>query len=324
MKNGKKLFILIEAVLGAMVLIVVLPMVMEKRDGGLDKVSVIIPNAEDNQWTAFRYGLEMAAEDYGTEMFVVSTGALLTVDEERELIEAEIRNGADAVIVKPVPGILAEEMIREMNVRTPIILVGTPDDPTGTIAGIPVVEPDNYEMGRALAEEVIADYGEELQGKTVGILSKTGRLYASAQREKAFRETLEESGAVIRWTIRSSAEEEEESLLGKQPEVDLVAAFDDDSMTEAGEYYSSADHQETRLYGIGHSTEAAYYLDTGVAQCLLVPDEFNVGYQSMAEALRALSPRYGNSRKEEITYTVIRRETLFTEENQEILFTMSQ
>ena len=63
MKNGKKLFILIEAVLGAMVLIVVLLMVMEKRDGGLDKVSVIISNEGDNQRTALRYGIEMAAED---------------------------------------------------------------------------------------------------------------------------------------------------------------------------------------------------------------------------------------------------------------------
>ena len=31
----------------------------------------------------------------------------------------------------------------------------------------------------------------------------------------------------------------------------------------------------------GNSTEAVYYLDTGIAGCLVVPDEFNVGYQSL-------------------------------------------
>ncbi|MFR2836002.1 MAG: hypothetical protein ACLTCI_04085 [[Clostridium] nexile] len=33
------------------------------------------------------------------------------------------------------------------------------------------------------------------------------------------------------------------------------------------------------LYGIGQSTEAIYYLDKGIAECVVVPDEFNVGYQ---------------------------------------------
>ena len=98
MKNGKKLFILIEAALGAMVLVVALLMLMEKRDNGLEKIAVVIPNAEDNQWAAFRYGLEMAAEDHGAEVFVVSTGTVLTVEEERELIEVSIPTHQNTMI----------------------------------------------------------------------------------------------------------------------------------------------------------------------------------------------------------------------------------
>ena len=324
MKNGKKLFILIEAALGAMVLVVALLMLMEKRETGLEKIAVVIPNAEDNQWAAFRYGLEMAAEDHGAEVFVVSTGTVLTVEEERELIEAEIRNGADAVIVKPVPGILVGEMLREMNVRTPIILADTLEEEDGAAARLPVVGPDNYEMGRALAEEVAADYGGELEGKTIGILSWTGRFHSSAERERGFRETLQASGAVIRWTLRSPAGEDEEGPLREQPAVDIVAAFDDDSLTEAGEYSAAGGLYEAGIYGIGHSTEAAYYLDTGVIECLVVPDEFNVGYQSLTEAVNVLSAHYNAAAEKAVDYTVIRRDTLFTEDNQEILFRMSQ
>lgn len=325
MKNGKRLFILIEAVLGTMVLIVALLMLMEKRDNGLNKISVIIPNAEDNQWAAFRYGLEMAAEDHGVEVFVVSTGAALTVEEERELIETEIRNGADAVIVKPVPGILTGEMLREMDSRVSVILADTLEDKDQALVRLPGVGPDNYEMGRAMAEEMIADYGGALEGKTIGILSQTGRFHSSAERERGFRETIQDSGAVIRWTLRSPVEEEEDGPLREQPEVDIVAAFDDDSLTEAGEYFAADGLHGAGIYGIGHSTEAAYYLDTGVIKCLVVPDEFNVGYQSLTEAVNVLSAHYYNTAPEKaVDFTVIRRDTLFTEENQELLFRMSQ
>lgn len=323
MEKGRKWFVLIEALLGAMVLVVALLMLMEKRDGGLNKISVIIPNAEDNQWAAFRYGLKMAEEDLGTEVFIVSTGTSLTVDEERELIETELKNGADAVIVEPVPGVLAGEMLEEMNSRIPVVLVESLEEEQTLPARLPVVQPDDYEMGRQLAQEILRDYGDELRGRTVGILSKTGRYYSSAKREQGFREALKGSGVDIKWTLRSSIGDEG-LLMEKQPQVDLVAAFDDDSLTEAGKYFASASPGDVRVYGIGHSTEGAYYLDTGVIECLIVPDEFNVGYQSMTEAVHLLSSRYGAATGEMVTYTVIRKETLFTEENQELLFRMSQ
>ena len=78
MKNSKRLFILIEAVLAAMVIVLAFVMLQEKNGRDLDKVSVIIQNSDDNQWSAFKYGLRMAAEDRKIEMFVVSTGGTLT------------------------------------------------------------------------------------------------------------------------------------------------------------------------------------------------------------------------------------------------------
>ena len=66
-------------------------------------------------------------------------------------------------------------------------------------------------------------------------------------------------------------------------------------------------------------------MDTGVIKCLVVPDEFNVGYQSLTEAVNVLSAHYYNTAPEKaVDFTVIRRDTLFTEENQELLFRMSQ
>ena len=100
MKKDKKMFILIQAVLSLLVILLVVVMLREQSGKEQYQVSVIVENSDDNQWSAFKYGLKMAAEDRGAEMFMVSTGAVLTPEEEKKLIEQEVKNGADAVIMQ--------------------------------------------------------------------------------------------------------------------------------------------------------------------------------------------------------------------------------
>ena len=102
-------------------------------------------------------------------------------------------------------------------------------------------------------------------------------------------ETVGKTQAGISWSVSAPFSEEGEVLLKAQPAVDFVIALDDNSFTMAGEYAAANNLHGALVYGIGNSTEAVYYLDTGIAGCLVAPDEFNVGYQSLAEA--AGSPR---------------------------------
>ena len=61
MRNINKTFILIEAVLAAAVAVMATMMIRENTRGDLGKVSVIVQDSDDNQCTAFKYGLRMAA-----------------------------------------------------------------------------------------------------------------------------------------------------------------------------------------------------------------------------------------------------------------------
>ena len=151
MKKGRKIFIITEAVLAVMMCLVAITMLWERRGENLDQISVIVRDSDDTQWSAFKYGLRMAAEDSGVEMFFVSTGEELTVEEQQQMIQTEIDNGADAVIVQPVPG--AEEMLLKMERKIPIMLVGDAPD----VSELPAVAPDNYDMGTALAKELLKD-----------------------------------------------------------------------------------------------------------------------------------------------------------------------
>ncbi len=61
-----------------------------------------------------------------------------------------------------------------------------------------------------------------------------------------------------------------------------------------------------------------------MAECLLVPDEFNRGYQSLTEAAKNLGSFSCNMKGKVLPFNVLRRKELFTKKNQEILLTMSQ
>lgn len=324
MKTGKKVVILLEAVLAVLVLAAVVLMLQGKNGQDMVKVSVIIQNSDDTQWAAFKYGLKMAAEDQGIEVYIANTGETLTVEEEKSLIEWEISNGADAVIVRPVPEEGAEEMLKKFEKRIPVMLVGSTASKDRSLSALPVTESDNYAMGTALAEELLKDYNNSVEGKTIGIVSETGELESVMNREKGFRDRLLNTGIQILWSVTNRSGEPKENLPADQPEVNFVAALDNNSLTAAGEEAAANNLHGAIVYGIGHSTEAVYYLDTGNVKCLVVPDEFNIGYQSLTEISESLRRYFHKVQDKEVSHTVLRRETLFTKENQEIIFTMSQ
>lgn len=323
MKNDKKTFILIEAVLAVLILVLAVVMISEKNQDNRYKISVVVPNSDDRQWSAFKYGLRMAAADNNIEMSVASTAGTLIATEEERLIRDEIQNGADAVIIYPVPGEETEEMLEGICKKVPVMLVGSTlmADKKSEFS---VTEPDHYAMGKALGEELIKDYEGKLDGKTLGIISESTDSAAVISRERGFRDALADCNVRIRWAVGHPFTEGEESFLGVQPAVDIIAALDDSSLTAAGECAASNGLHGARIYGIGNSTDAAYYLDTGVVECLLVADEFNVGYQSLNEVAKELDDYLHQMESTEVSYTVIRKENLFSKENQEILFTMSQ
>lgn len=324
MKNGKKMFISIEVVLAIMVLALAFTMLRERNGKDLHKVSVIIQNSDDNQWAAFKYGLKMAAEDQKLEMFFVSMEGAWTAEEELNIIEKEIAYGADAIILQPLPGSDSEKVLKKLQKKLPVMLVENAAAENGENSGIPLVQPDHYAMGKALAEELLKDYNGKIAGKTFGLFSAAGESEAAEQRRSGFKDTLKDTGAEIRWTVSKASGDEEEPSLSIQPKVDFVIALDDNSLAEAGEASAANNLHGALVYGIGNSTEVVYYLDTGIAECLVVPDAFQMGYQSLTEIAENIGYPFRKMQSRSVSYTVIRQDTLFSKENQEILFTMSQ
>jgi ribose transport system substrate-binding protein len=325
MKKSKKAFVIIELALAVMAVVLTVGMLCENYgEQNHKKVSVIIQNSNDNQWAAFKYGLKMAAADLGLEVYTASVGELESAKELQNVIEEEVQNGADAVIVQPIAGEETGKMLQKIQGRIPVILIESAASNDKEDTGLAVVEPDQYAMGKQLAEELLSDYGGKLDGKKIGIVSQAQDTQAVIDREQGFREALRDSGAEIVWAVSGVDSENGKDLLGSQTRVDIIAALDDNSLVAAGSSAGSYKLRGAVVYGIGHSTDAFYYLDTGIVECLVMPDEFQRGYRSMAEIAERLGHYFYKMKAVTVDQIAIRREDMFSEENQEIIFMMSQ
>lgn len=321
MMNNKKGFVLTEVILMIMVIGLALMMISGQNKKALDKVSVILENAGDSQWSALKYGLKMAAEEQGIELAVVDVEEGLDAEAQKKVLEREIEDGADALIVQPVLDKNDQEVLKKIEKRVPVMLVGYEAEKGETRYDLPVIKEDNYEMGQALAEEMLKDFEGNIEEKKIGLLLASTDSNMLSSRECGFKDALEDKNANILELSLDSLLDREENTESK---VDIVIALDDSNLTAIGEYLANSQPHGELLYGIGQSTEAIYYLDKGIAECVVVPDEFNVGYQSLSEVARKLDHYFENMKKQTVSYSVIRKETLFSKENQELLLTMSQ
>lgn len=324
MKNDKKVFILIEVILAVIVLIVAIFMIQESADTENPKISVIIQDSENSRWDAFKYGLEMAAADHDVEMYVVSTGEVLTAEEEETLIASELNNGAKGIILQPVFGDESEKILQKYSKKVPFMQV---EAAVVTQDGEPIVsvtKPEYYKMGLDLATEILNDFNGNLEGKTVGIVSSDPNAAIAKEKEQGIIDTINPAGGEIFWSVKGYAKNDGELSLPAYPEVDILIALEDDCLVEAGEATAAGKLHGALVYGIGSSMEAFYYLDTGCAECLIVPDEFNLGYQSLSKVAEGF--RHASKKAEElaVSHTVVRRENLFSEENENILFSLTQ
>lgn len=297
-----------------MVIIMAFFMIRERSGENLERISVIVQKSDDNQWTAFQYGLKMAAEDQGVELFVVGTGDELTVEEQKNLMEQEISKGVDGIILQPILGKDSGKMLEKIEKKVPVMLIehSVPEKEDS----FPIIQPNHYAMGMALGEELLKDYNGNIKGKTFGFTAENMGSLATTERILGFTNALEGRGAEIIW--------QDSKDLQQQPKVDFVIALDDSSLVSAGEAAAANNLHGSLVYGIGKSTEAVYYLDTGIAVCLVVPDEFHMGYQSLVEMSKKIKRSLYKMKGDTVSYTVLRQDNLFSKENQELLFTMSQ
>ena len=295
--SSKNTFILTEVILGILLIISIGCIMYSKDNQEPEKIVVIVPDVDENQWSTFKYGLKMAAQEYGVNLVIIR--------------------------FKPISDGSKQENLKQATGNVPVLMVND------TFYGdkeklFHTIEPDQYNMGVDLAQSILDDNNGNLQGKKIGIYSEYADSEATEKRKQGVCDTLKNSGAEILWTASRNSDTTEQINLLTQRKVDIVIALDNSSLVEAGKEASENNLGGALVYGMGNSTEALYYLDTGWVECLAVPDEVEAGYQSVSELVKKLRSRTYRLMDREVSYSMLTRENLFAEENKYLLFTISQ
>lgn len=312
MKKNKSYLYLFFAVILSVIVYSAYGMLEQGQDTGNYSVSVILDDSSNERWNALKEGLNQGARELGIHLNVVSTGRFQNLAEECTIIQRELEQGADGVIVEPC-GMEQSEFASPAGAH-PMVLVETDVSPGELYS---TVMPDPEKVGQALAEAVAGKSGQR-----IGVLSGNQQQTAMRLRLSGFEEVLEEAGGQIAWSISRedlAAMESGAEFLRRNP-VDVLVALENDETEWAVDFLLENEAGNCELYGVGRSEKAVYYLDKGMIQELVVPNEYYMGYESVVILAEQMNYHTSAARRAEVDFLRVTQENLYDDEIGKILF----
>ena len=315
------------------------------------KISVILTGTSHDRWFAVKEGMEQAATDYNVTLNLLDVVQYPTTNDEWDLVKAvlegedekisdlsgsaiseatdsnqlldgssseTVSKKADAVIVEPIgKNLLSAEEADAASM--PIILMDSDVDPEGVYD---CVHADDEEIGRMLADKLYEEYGDALPYQKIGIVAGEANRMSMIQRLQGFYEQLHKDGGSSSWTLGLSRNLE--SGLKRQLSQyipDVIVSLGSLETEVVVDYIVSQDLSDrVSIYGEGYSEKTVYYLEKGVIDCLVTPNEFTMGYLAVEHAVRKAENSLVKIESSPIDLYSVRSEELYKEENQQIFF----
>ena len=81
------------------------------------EISVIVPNSSDDMWKRFEFGIRQSTNNDNVNVNFVNTTDMETLADQVNLIDEEIRNGADGVIVQFISSNNTEKVVQDIASR---------------------------------------------------------------------------------------------------------------------------------------------------------------------------------------------------------------
>ena len=161
-------------IVAVLVVVILFCSVMLVRGTGEKRrqISVIVSDSSAERWVPLKAGLTQAARDNDIDLSYVYTDYLDDVYKQTALINQEIADGADGIITDFCLSRGTAELVRNIISRVPVEFIINNVDADADISGnYATVMTNNYEVGRAIGNELVIDYGDQLQEVRIGIVA---------------------------------------------------------------------------------------------------------------------------------------------------------
>lgn len=280
------------------------------------KVSVLLYGNKTERWTSLKQGAEQAGKDYNVVMNYVTTSAENSPTEQVEQINREIQNGAEGLLIAACDSTKLEETVAELVQKIPIVMIETGINNVETVH---YLSADNYKMGQTLAETVLE---EKTSKRKIAVISENMQRDSVKERSEGFTDTIKDEDLVYWEKSGEFINENNFAKLLSERQVDTVVALDSSTLESLVDVIEKG-NLHVALYGIGNTDKIVYSLDKGVINSILFQNEFSIGYLGAKQL-------YHNITKEsdgiipDISYRIINKNTMYTKENQRLLFPLVQ
>lgn len=280
-------------------------------------VSMIVYGDDSERWENMREGASLVCEDENADLSLITMMSENDTDEQEEIIEREIDDGADALIIAACNSEEIGSYIKERKPKIPIVFVETTESGN---SGKGYIAPDDYNMGVKLGEEIAAGESDIV---TVAIISVNTKRDSVALREKGVRDALEgKVGKIIEWTGNENDQKTSTRTFIQRALVseatDVIVTLDNTTTDALLDAFANL-NESRKVYSISTSNQAVYNLYNKQITALEYPDEFSMGYLAAVNVLDKNDTGKKYSDKQ-IEYRIVRKENMYDKDNQTLLF----
>lgn len=287
---------------------------------------IMIQKAMDDTdfWTSVAQGGQMAALEFNAELTVTGPEKEQDTDLQNEMILDAIAQNPDAIVLAPGSSedtLPYARQIEEAGI-TLIVLDSTMEETAGTS----VVATDNYELGFKMGEYMKQFVDEDT---VIGIVGHVQGSSTAIGREAGFRAGLGGAEAQVAEIVFCDSDTDKAyeltcGLLEKYPDMNLIVGLNEYSAVGAARAVKELGlSDQIRMAGIDSSIEQIQLLEAGVYEALAIQKPFNMGYLGVETAVQAVRGEKVEANIDSGSELII-KETMYTEENQKLLFPVAE
>lgn len=286
----------------------------DSKEEAVKQVSLIVYGSDATKWERLKEGAELASKDYNAEISLITMSTENDAMEQISLINREIENGADALMIASCDSEKIDDYLKKRKIEIPYVYVES-----GNENGAETIDADNEKMGNRLAQTI---YENEKEWIKVAIIADNLERNSVKRRLKGLTETtFKYADEIVLWE-RNEYEKNKKAMFFLQralteEAVDVVIALDNSSMDSLLDAIINL-NKEIKIYGIANTDKAVYYLDNKMIKALVYQDDFSAGYLGVERLFKKESKK--NIDIHEIKYSVVKREDIYNDENQKVLF----
>lgn len=320
LKNNKSLLIAVILLLLLLVFVVLQSNFVPHEDKARKHVSMIVYGDDPERWENMRQGAGLVCGEKNADLSLITMMSENDIQEQKDIIDREIADGADALIIAACDSVGIKEYLKEKKLRIPVSFVETAGELAMSFENVYCAAPDDYGMGYELGQSLLENESDIV---TVAIISENTQRESVSLREQGLRDAIEDSvGKIINWSRNDHEKNAGTRMFIQRALVseatDVIVTFDNpttDALLDALNNLNAT----SRIYCISTSDKAVYNLHSEEIKVLGYPDEYSMGYLAAMYALDR-SEAWKKYRDTKIEYRLVMKENMYDEDNQTLLF----